>query len=54
MNNELQNLAKALEEIPLLLTKGARFCVVSYHSLEDRAVKLSFREQGKIRTNGQW
>lgn len=47
VNNEMQNLATALEKIPFLLTKGARFCVVSYHSLEDRAVKLSFRERGK-------
>ncbi len=46
-NNEMENLATALEKIPLFLAKGARFCVVSYHSLEDRAVKLSFRERGK-------
>ncbi len=47
VNNEMQNLSTALERIPLLLTKGARLCVVSYHSLEDRAVKHSFRERGK-------
>jgi 16S rRNA (cytosine1402-N4)-methyltransferase len=43
----LEHLKIALEEIPLLLKAGGRFCVVSYHSLEDRAVKLSFRERKK-------
>ena len=47
VNKELDNLATALKEIPLLLKPGGRFCVVSYHSLEDRAVKLSFRERKK-------
>ena len=47
VNRELDNLATALEEIPTLLKTGARFCIVSYHSLEDRAVKLSFRERKK-------
>ncbi len=47
VNRELDNLATALEEIPLLLQPGGRFCIISYHSLEDRAVKLSFRERKK-------
>jgi 16S rRNA (cytosine1402-N4)-methyltransferase len=47
VNRELENLATALEGIPTLLKPGARFCIVSYHSLEDRAVKLSFRERKK-------
>jgi 16S rRNA (cytosine1402-N4)-methyltransferase len=47
VNNEMQNLSTALERIPPLLNKGARLCVVSYHSLEDRAVKHSFRERRK-------
>ncbi|MGO9119156.1 MAG: 16S rRNA (cytosine(1402)-N(4))-methyltransferase RsmH [Desulfomonilaceae bacterium] len=47
VNRELDNLKIALEEIPLLLKTGGRFCVVSYHSLEDRAVKLSFKERKK-------
>lgn len=45
VNRELENLDTALEEIPSLLNPGGRFCVVSYHSLEDRAVKWSFRER---------
>jgi 16S rRNA (cytosine1402-N4)-methyltransferase len=44
VNKELESLAAALEDIPLLLKPGGRFCVVSYHSLEDRAVKLSFQQ----------
>jgi 16S rRNA (cytosine1402-N4)-methyltransferase len=42
VNREMENLAEGLEGIPLLLRAGGRFCVVSYHSLEDRQVKLSF------------
>ena len=52
VNRELDNLTTALEEIPLLLKQGARFCIISYHSLEDRAVKLSFRERKSSLTGG--
>ena len=52
VNREMENLAEALEEIPLLLKAGGRFCVVSYHSLEDRQVKLSF--QKKKRETLEW
>jgi 16S rRNA (cytosine1402-N4)-methyltransferase len=45
VNRELENLDKALADIPDLLNPGGRFCVVSYHSLEDRRVKTSFREK---------
>jgi 16S rRNA (cytosine1402-N4)-methyltransferase len=45
VNKELEHLDAALQEIPDLLEPGGRFCVISYHSLEDRRVKLSFREQ---------
>lgn len=47
LNRELENLDRALEVIPMLLNPGARFCVVSYHSLEDRRVKIAFRERQK-------
>jgi len=47
VNRELGNLATGLEEMPLLLKPGGRFCIISYHSLEDRAVKLSFKERKK-------
>lgn len=45
VNRELENLETALRDIPTLLAAGCRFCVVSYHSLEDRAVKRSFAER---------
>jgi len=47
LNREMENLETALEEVPSLLDPGGRFCVVSYHSLEDRRVKVSFRERKK-------
>jgi len=49
VNDEMANLGAALEEIPLLLKPGGRFCVVSYHSLEDRQVKVSFRQRARDR-----
>jgi 16S rRNA (cytosine1402-N4)-methyltransferase len=52
VNDELENLERALERIPPLIKPGGRFCIVSYHSLEDRRVKLSFRE--KKRERGRW
>jgi 16S rRNA (cytosine1402-N4)-methyltransferase len=52
VNDEMANLKAGLEDIPLLLKPGGRFCVVSYHSLEDRQVKLSFRE--RARDKHQW
>jgi 16S rRNA (cytosine1402-N4)-methyltransferase len=47
VNDEMANLAAGLEQIPLLLKPGGSFCVVSYHSLEDRQVKLSFRQRAR-------
>lgn len=47
VNRELDNLKIALENLPRLLKAGARLCVVSYHSLEDRLVKIAFREMAK-------
>jgi len=52
VNREVENLAVALREIPGLLKPSARFCVVSYHSVEDRLVKRSFRERAK--ETGMW
>ncbi|MFH0958885.1 MAG: 16S rRNA (cytosine(1402)-N(4))-methyltransferase RsmH [Pseudomonadota bacterium] len=44
VNDELGKLKKGLEQLPNLLKQHGRLCVVSYHSLEDRMVKLAFKE----------
>lgn len=43
VNRELESLRKALDGGSRLLNRGGRFLVISYHSLEDRMVKESFR-----------
>lgn len=44
VNGELENLARFLDDVPSLLRSGARLCVISFHSLEDRLVKRKLRE----------
>ncbi len=47
VNNELDNLTTIIAEgIDLLAQKG-RFCIISFHSLEDRIAKHRFRESAK-------
>lgn len=48
VNTELENLAAILKDGVPLLRSGARFCVISFHSLEDRLVKRKFREQEEL------
>jgi 16S rRNA (cytosine1402-N4)-methyltransferase len=51
VNRELETLKTAIDKAIEVLDKGARICVISFHSLEDRVVKLSFREfalKGKL------
>jgi 16S rRNA (cytosine1402-N4)-methyltransferase len=43
VNDELGSLRRALVTIPPLLKAGARFVVITFHSLEDRMVKAFFR-----------
>ncbi len=43
VNEELESLDQALSKVPALLSKGGRFAVISFHSLEDRKVKQTFR-----------
>jgi 16S rRNA (cytosine1402-N4)-methyltransferase len=44
LNDELNNLRKALNFVHKLLKKGGRFIVVSFHSLEDKIVKDHLKE----------
>lgn len=44
VNRELEALEQAMNKVMCLLNKGARICVISFHSLEDRVIKLSFRK----------
>lgn len=44
VNNELENLRKGLEQAVHVLGYGGKIAVLSYHSLEDRIVKLAFRQ----------
>lgn len=44
VNDEMGALEEFLEAIPSLLAKGGRAVVISFHSLEDRAVKRAFAE----------
>jgi 16S rRNA (cytosine1402-N4)-methyltransferase len=43
VNDELLNLETVLPEAVDILNKGGRICVISFHSLEDKLVKNSFR-----------
>jgi 16S rRNA (cytosine1402-N4)-methyltransferase len=43
VNAELEQLDRALAAIPSLLKVGGRAAIISFHSLEDRAVKHAFK-----------
>lgn len=44
VNRELEALTKGIDEGTQILSRGGRFCIVSYHSLEDRIVKNSYKK----------
>ncbi len=47
VNSELEELKMFLHRITERLNPGARIAVISFHSLEDRIVKRSFRDQSQ-------
>ena len=47
INSELDNLRDSLEVLPEVLAPEARAAVISYHSLEDRIAKHTFRQGGR-------
>ncbi len=48
VNRELETLETAIDKAITLLEKGGRICVISFHSLEDRIAKLSFRRAAGV------
>jgi 16S rRNA (cytosine1402-N4)-methyltransferase len=49
VNGELDNLTKLLDTAPDVLKKGARMCIITFHSLEDRIVKQAFQQNAAYR-----
>ncbi|MCY4131921.1 MAG: 16S rRNA (cytosine(1402)-N(4))-methyltransferase RsmH [Nitrospira sp.] len=52
VNDELGSLQTGLDEAIDVLAPGGRLCVISFHSLEDRVVKQTFRRLAQ--TPDQW
>ncbi|MGB3211864.1 MAG: 16S rRNA (cytosine(1402)-N(4))-methyltransferase RsmH [Desulforhopalus sp.] len=48
VNTELENLARILDDGVKFLKPGANFCVISFHSLEDRIVKRKFKNNKEL------
>jgi 16S rRNA (cytosine1402-N4)-methyltransferase len=47
VNKELDELTAVIDAVPDILAREGRLCVISYHSLEDRIVKNSFKALAK-------
>ena len=47
INNELEDLKIFLSQVIAVLAKQGRLAIISFHSLEDRMVKIFIREQAK-------
>lgn len=49
VNDELKSLETLLEKAPNALVEGGKFAVISFHSLEDRIVKHSFKDSPSLK-----
>ncbi len=49
VNDELKSLETLLEKAPNALVEGGKFAVISFHSLEDRIVKHSFKDSSSLK-----
>ncbi len=47
VNRELDELSEGIDSGAEMLNSGGRFCVIAYHSLEDRIVKNAFKKLAK-------
>jgi 16S rRNA (cytosine1402-N4)-methyltransferase len=48
VNDELDHLEAILTELPDLIKPGGRAAIISFHSLEDRRVKVAFRDDPRL------
>ena len=44
LNRELEVLKNSLDDMIEILNSGGRLCIITFHSLEDRIVKSTFRK----------
>jgi len=47
VNRELDVIRKTIEDATSVMRKGGRICIITFHSLEDRIVKDTFKELAK-------
>ena len=53
VNHELENLSTVIEEGINLLAPQGRFCLISFHSLEDRIIKHTLRKRAHKATSAE-